>query len=121
MPPSPLQEARDQAIIGGCLAEAIEQSGLAHLILASPRAAPTVLRDPSAARCAATRAKKDAAAAHARAVELRLITEAMCESASAHGERVVMPLSGPHDDGVKRRTSAPALSPSDFNGDESLE
>ncbi|HEX3690789.1 MAG TPA: hypothetical protein VHV28_13900 [Solirubrobacteraceae bacterium] len=98
MPPSPLQIARDHAIIGRCLADAIEQSGLTHLTSATPMATPTVLRDPSAAHSAAARAKDTAAAARARAVELRLLTETICDSASVHAERVRR-LSGLHDDG----------------------
>lgn len=120
MPTTPLQVARDQAIIGRCLAEAIEQSGLAHLIFASPRAAATGQRDPAAARSAAARARNEAIAAHARAVKLRLITETICDSAAAHAGRAVMRLSAPRAEGVKVGTSRPAPSPSESNGDGSL-
>ncbi len=74
---TPLQAARDQAIVAECLTEAILASGLGHLTGEPPVPAPTVLHDLTALRRTVQAAKDEAHAARLRAQALSAVTEAL--------------------------------------------
>lgn len=111
MPTTALQDVRDQAIIAGCLADAIERSGLEHLCGGLGATRSGVLYDLSSVRATATQAKSDAAAAQTRAVALRIRVTARSDSCSARLERTRVRIDAEDQANQPQRLRGPDVPP----------